>query len=596
MWYLILLLGVLGCSQLAAEEPVLIGTSSNSYATAFNNSRNIARNSNDERVVVYQDQVDGAAVIKLVKSRDGLNWQQPIVVANGYNPAIAVSQADSFFIIWEDSDEQAFVILGAVYDQLESGSRLAISDLDASQLGSAYPSLTITCDFLVFSATVRDSGWIFTAPINMQTEKDWTVINLGNHYQCGKTVAAADLEYQGENHFVVLWEELDFTGEMIYGLVTSISSIQEFSDQAQIIDSTFVSSGKGAVFTFPGDESRRHPSVSFRISAGGFLLITAWDLEYGMESGYYLFDYENMGFREKDGFYYFENHFIATELESFPVVDDIYIGPLTSTAILWADTGTIKYGQARRAEIDSVFDISSDNMALFPSVCYRKFKVDCFDAVWLEQNGDNYNIVYRRYEKYYGDEKYEILTTDLPDGVVGEDYSAPFYVNQPTFGAWIVEGTAPENIQIGYAQFVGGYIWIYPVKEAGVFNFSVAVGPEFPYLVPSLADTASFTLTLKDPSQHVDASMLPRQCNLHPNYPNPFNPNTTLRYDLPEPQHVQLYVYDIQGRRIKTLVDSQKPAGAHQFEWNASDLPSGTYFIQMQAGTWKVRRKCVLLK
>ncbi len=72
--------------------------------------------------------------------------------------------------------------------------------------------------------------------------------------------------------------------------------------------------------------------------------------------------------------------------------------------------------------------------------------------------------------------------------------------------------------------------------------------------------------------------------------PNPFNPMTTLRFVLAEPARATLAIYDVQGRLVRTLVDSVLPAGQSETRWNGQDnqgqgVASGTYFARLTAGT-----------
>lgn len=71
---------------------------------------------------------------------------------------------------------------------------------------------------------------------------------------------------------------------------------------------------------------------------------------------------------------------------------------------------------------------------------------------------------------------------------------------------------------------------------------------------------------------------------LFANYPNPFNPTTSIEFSLPESQHVRLEVFDITGRHITTLVDREVSAGTHSRTWNASNAASGIYLSRLQVG------------
>jgi len=88
---------------------------------------------------------------------------------------------------------------------------------------------------------------------------------------------------------------------------------------------------------------------------------------------------------------------------------------------------------------------------------------------------------------------------------------------------------------------------------------------------------------------------------LYNNYPNPFNPVTTLRYDLPEDALVNITIYDIMGRIVRTLINSQQNAGFKSIQWNAtndagSPLSAGLYLYKIQADNFVQTRKMVLLK
>jgi hypothetical protein len=80
------------------------------------------------------------------------------------------------------------------------------------------------------------------------------------------------------------------------------------------------------------------------------------------------------------------------------------------------------------------------------------------------------------------------------------------------------------------------------------------------------------------------------------NYPNPFNPSTTISYTLKEGTNVRLTVYDRLGREVKTLVDENKAAGTYTIEFNASGLPSGIYFYRIKTDSRTEVRKMIFAK
>jgi len=93
----------------------------------------------------------------------------------------------------------------------------------------------------------------------------------------------------------------------------------------------------------------------------------------------------------------------------------------------------------------------------------------------------------------------------------------------------------------------------------------------------------------------------PEEFSLHQNYPNPFNPVTTLRYDLPENGHVNITIYDILGKNVKTLINQTQDAGYRSVIWDATNdygkpVSAGLYLYQIQAGEYISTKKMVLLK
>jgi len=89
---------------------------------------------------------------------------------------------------------------------------------------------------------------------------------------------------------------------------------------------------------------------------------------------------------------------------------------------------------------------------------------------------------------------------------------------------------------------------------------------------------------------------VPTEYQLQSNYPNPFNPTTTIAYDIPEYTHVTISVYNAMGQFVQNLINENKEPGFHTFEWNASEFSSGLYFIKMHTYHYQFMRRCILLK
>ena len=100
---------------------------------------------------------------------------------------------------------------------------------------------------------------------------------------------------------------------------------------------------------------------------------------------------------------------------------------------------------------------------------------------------------------------------------------------------------------------------------------------------------------------HDEVRPIPEKMTLYQNYPNPFNPSTTINYDLPEQSQVKLAVFDIVGREVITLDQSEKLPGNYEVTWNGLDqsgnpMSTGVYFARLQAGDYSKSIKMLYLK
>ncbi|MBM4116143.1 T9SS type A sorting domain-containing protein [bacterium] len=150
-------------------------------------------------------------------------------------------------------------------------------------------------------------------------------------------------------------------------------------------------------------------------------------------------------------------------------------------------------------------------------------------------------------------------------------------------------------------------------------SLSLAAGigqpPSFAYfwLVPSLpTENCRWTLTLADAFGNLGTiesephriatdespadALAPAALSLAPNWPNPFNPATRLRFGLPRAGSPRLTIHDVQGRELARLWDGPHPAGWLELEWRPQALASGVYFARLVLDGEQLTRKLVLLK
>ncbi len=89
---------------------------------------------------------------------------------------------------------------------------------------------------------------------------------------------------------------------------------------------------------------------------------------------------------------------------------------------------------------------------------------------------------------------------------------------------------------------------------------------------------------------------IPVEFGLQRAYPNPFNPTTTISYQLPSASFVKVSIYDVRGKLVETLVNEQKDRGSHLVVWDAGGLSSGIYIYKIEAGEYSEVNKCLLVR
>jgi hypothetical protein len=191
---------------------------------------------------------------------------------------------------------------------------------------------------------------------------------------------------------------------------------------------------------------------------------------------------------------------------------------------------------------------------------------------------------------------------------------------------WSFVGNLPNGISAHATTVSGKYIWLVGsydnLQSLGVFNTvtsvfspltnnmigrrhagSIAVNNDlfiFGGNQDSLSASALNSLEFADISNIIVSNRditneLQGAFQLFQNYPNPFNPSTKLNYQLPKPSFVTLKIYDVLGNEVTALVNEKKPAGRYEINFNASNLSSGIYFYELQAGSFLETKKMILL-
>ena len=192
-----------------------------------------------------------------------------------------------------------------------------------------------------------------------------------------------------------------------------------------------------------------------------------------------------------------------------------------------------------------------------------------------------------------------LITSDSTGNLCGFDGMGPVSIWCEGTAQYIVTGG--ENAQ----QFLNMLITLQRT-DGGMPGSLYSVGSNaFGWLShwTGLSSTAWFYFALTESPFTIHSttnietySFLLKEYKLFQNFPNPFNPSTTIGFQLPEKSYVEIKVYDVLGNEVATLVDGYKPAGTYDVEFSADGLTSGIYFYKLQAGSFIHTKKMILLK
>ncbi|MDX1741132.1 MAG: T9SS type A sorting domain-containing protein, partial [Rhodothermales bacterium] len=153
-----------------------------------------------------------------------------------------------------------------------------------------------------------------------------------------------------------------------------------------------------------------------------------------------------------------------------------------------------------------------------------------------------------------------------------------------------------------YASLDGGSFWrvgqttadslAVPIDSSGTYSFYAMAVDEVGNVETSRPDAVTTNVTLVD----IEEDALPYRFERYPNYPNPFNPETTIGYSLPQMDRVRLEVFDVTGRLVARLVDEVKAPGRYRTVWDARTMASGVYFCRLIQGSSVEVRPVVLVR
>jgi hypothetical protein len=270
----------------------------------------------------------------------------------------------------------------------------------------------------------------------------------------------------------------------------------------------------------------------------------------------------------------------------------------------------------------NVFAQEPDPLSFFPHAVGNVWEYDTPNGIQkfeilADSIDPNHNIfIYlNRYPSYKIDTNYFVYSD--PDGLNWKYYnlaadSADYWlVDSITY--WFARVSniysttlfGKERIikEIEYGVSLGSvydpnYFWAYTIETLaeGIgliykWNEEDPQGPQRILLGCVIDDDTLGTLTSVEDELHTPIEFL-----LYQNFPNPFNPNTTIRFQIAHYSLVELKIFDLLGREITTLLKEEKPAGIYEVNFNGSSHSSGTYIYRLKTDNKIISKKMILLK
>lgn len=190
----------------------------------------------------------------------------------------------------------------------------------------------------------------------------------------------------------------------------------------------------------------------------------------------------------------------------------------------------------------------------------------------------------------------EIITfSPVPDTTITEGDYIEFFIeaqdedNDKLFYTWFLDDSLMTIDTAGYKSSIEIN---FPTGTAGTHTVKCSVSDG----IVTIENSWNVIVEENISGVQSENNSIPIEYSLRQNYPNPFNPTTHIRFGLPETVGVKIELYNIQGERVKILLNTRIPAGYHVLGFEGSNLASGIYFYKMKAGDFISIKKCVFIK
>jgi len=212
---------------------------------------------------------------------------------------------------------------------------------------------------------------------------------------------------------------------------------------------------------------------------------------------------------------------------------------------------------------------------------------------WVSSASDTINIT----PQSNLDDTYNLQWSASTDVESTIDYL--LHVQIGVYPAEEIYDTTSTSVQITYQEFLENVFELFPMLPGATVKFSVVATDGIDTVKVTGDDRVVYVNRYAYLSIAVEG--IPLEFALHENYPNPFNPTTTLRFDLPEVSDITLTIYNMLGQKVRTFDYQNTSAGYHSVTWDATNdlgqqVGAGVYLYQLQTKNFVKTRKMVLLK
>jgi len=211
--------------------------------------------------------------------------------------------------------------------------------------------------------------------------------------------------------------------------------------------------------------------------------------------------------------------------------------------------------------------------------------------IFTDTNLTNERVYSYQLQISYDADLLQVNSVDV-SGTIGESFGMP--VMNTTISGQVTIAAAGTNPLSGVGILI--YIRVKPLRNGwSPFSFTTSSNNFFNEGTPSLILNSGF-IQIGPILDITEINQISHEYRLFQNFPNPFNPTTQIRYDVPKASQVTLTIYNMNGQVVERLVNQIQEPGFYSVQWDASQISSGVYFYQINSDGFQQVKKMLLIK